>query len=279
MLIDGSLFAKAPGFLARIGWTEPVSDLFAGIGWLAGTGTSPLLSPINPSDPVAGALLEKGLPLGSLHFLKSDASQDEVAAHLVDCMDMTLPDGRETIFRFFDTRVLTDLAGVLSVAQVDALLGPVIRWQGVDLYGRHFAMRPGKSATELGSNRGSLRLTQNQIDALGRLQLIHTLCGRLREYDFSIWQGIARSALYDRLRAALAWAGQSGMRTTADQLLLGLLSFRFPPGFDAEAPFADAVDAARSGRASLDNALAKVTSAQWTAYEDRHLELTASPTD
>lgn len=66
---------------------------------------------------------------GAVARLEAPADFRQVFGHLESCLDLSLSDGSQAVFRFWDGRVLARLLHLLTVDQKRDLLGPIESWQ------------------------------------------------------------------------------------------------------------------------------------------------------
>lgn len=100
----------------------------------------PWLAALDDNSGLQNWLPALDLNAGAVAWLTAGADFDEVFRHLEACLDLTLPDGSQAMFRFWDGRVLARLHYVLTAEQKRELLGPVESWR-VTLGARVLDMR------------------------------------------------------------------------------------------------------------------------------------------
>ncbi|HEJ9411951.1 DUF4123 domain-containing protein [Proteus mirabilis] len=72
------------------------------------------------------AVLEMSAP--SVSWLISDTPIDNLAIHLASLMNVTLPSGKNALFRFYDPRVMKNIPTLLDEEQMKIAMKPIIEW-------------------------------------------------------------------------------------------------------------------------------------------------------
>ncbi|MBQ0695267.1 DUF4123 domain-containing protein [Providencia stuartii] len=72
------------------------------------------------------AKLEVSAP--ALSWIISSTEIDNLAVHLASLMNITLPDNRTALFRFYDPRVMKNIPNLLDDAQCQFAMKPIHEW-------------------------------------------------------------------------------------------------------------------------------------------------------
>lgn len=64
----------------------------------------------------------------ALSWLVSDSSIDKLAIHFSELLNVSLPDGKTALFRFYDPRVTHSMPQVLTIEQFKEITAPLIAW-------------------------------------------------------------------------------------------------------------------------------------------------------
>ncbi len=164
-------------------------------------------------------------------WLASHASLDEVAAHWSRLVLQRDDSGRACVLRFYDSRSLALLWSVLSPAQQQAMLGPVIAWHVLDA-----SARPSVHLVSA-DQRANFVLSAAQWQEIHRHGLVNRalalharMCGRQPEQG-ELEAAVAAAARTDRygltdrddqvafIGHALAWHPHFDLHPKVSQLL------------------------------------------------------------
>lgn len=208
-------------------------------------------------------LAEMAVARQGVHFVVTCGSMPEVLAHLRSLVKLPQPDGSQLLFRWQDSFVLNALLPVLSVAQKDALLGPVQTWLTLDACRNE--VRLERTSTKPIST--ALRLDTGQLERLSRAMLPFTVFRQIDEVDSSLLAGLDECARLGRINPLLERAQEQGLESDEDQSLYVALALQLPPGFDRSGPVARALERARTGSVGFGEAIDQVPIEEWRAWD------------
>lgn len=78
----------------------------------------------------------------ALSWLVSDSSIEKLATHFSERLNVSLPDGKTALFRFYDPRVIHNIPQVLTSEQFHEITTPLIGWY-YRFEGRFYALQGG----------------------------------------------------------------------------------------------------------------------------------------
>lgn len=182
--------------------------------------------------------------------IASDASLDEVAAHLRQLRHLQTCDGQRFYFRFADTRVLQACEQAWSQPVQARIKGPVTRWTWHDRRGAHRSFAPAVAGIRRPLEALSLAQFQALLDAGAAHRMAHAL-KELREPEL---RPVEDADQFDHVEAAVAFMGAEPpygwpvQRSIARLAVLTGGRVLQDPAFHAllaDKPPADAIDAWR----------------------------------
>lgn len=98
--------------------------------------------------------------------------------------------------------------------------------------------------------------------------LVYTVADQVRDVDADLLNGMSACQVRSLLRARLDAAQRLGLVLQSDLALYAVLSLQLPEGFERQEPFASAVEQNRRQVSSFGAVLDRVTSEQWTRWND-----------
>lgn len=199
-----------------------------------------------------------------VHFMAGDVSLADLAEHLQSLREVTLPDGSQALFRFQDCHVTTHLWPLLTPSMGNHVLGPLLWWATPDICGpwHVLGLTPGSGRS------AALRFDRAIYDLLNDQLLVYTIADQVRDVDADLLTGMSACQVRSLLRARLDAAQRLGLVLQSDLALYAVLSLQLPEGFEHQEPFASAVEQNRRQVNSFGAALDRVTSEQWTRWND-----------
>lgn len=199
-----------------------------------------------------------------VHFMAGDVSLADLAEHLQSLREVTLPGGSQALFRFQDCHVTTHLWPLLTPSMGNHVLGPLLWWATPDICGpwHVLSLTPGYRRS------AALRFDRVIYDRLNDQLLVYTVADQVREVDAALLNGMSACQVRSLLRARLDAARRWGLVLQSDLALYAVLSLQLPEGFEHQEPFANAVEQNRRQVSSFGAALDRVTSEQWTVWND-----------
>ncbi|HHR6129400.1 TPA: DUF4123 domain-containing protein [Providencia alcalifaciens] len=79
----------------------------------------------------------------ALSWLVSDLSLNKLASHFSDLLNVSLPDNKTALFRFYDPRVMHNMPQVLTLEQFNEITMPLIAWY-YHFEGQFYALQGGR---------------------------------------------------------------------------------------------------------------------------------------
>ena len=210
----------------------------------------------------ASALTKRGAG-----FILHDCSAGEVMAHLDALKRLTQPDGSRRLFRFQDNVVLSMLMPLMTVSQQRSLLGPMRRWQVLDVCGHPVGV--GVDGKTPSGYFQPLRLDASQVEELAvRLQPA-TIIAQANETDGALLHGKTRCEQWWLVQSATQRARGHGLARKEDIALFCILSLQLPADFDQEGPVAQAIGRSKQYGINFGEAIDQVPVEEWRAWDEQ----------
>lgn len=202
-------------------------------------------------------------------FILHDCPASEVVVHLKSMIRLKQPDGTRRLFRFQDSTVLSLLMPLLTVGQQRSMLGPMLRWQVLDVCAYPVGVGLGVDHEASASNFHSLQLDARQVEALAvRLQPA-TIIAQANETDGALLHGKTRCEQWRLVQSAIRRASDHGLSLKEDIALFCVLSLQLPAGFDQDGPVARALGRSKQHDISFGEAIDQVPLEEWRAWDEQ----------
>lgn len=200
-------------------------------------------------------------------FTLHDCPVGAVVTHLKSMTKLQHPGGAKRLFRFQDSTVLSQLIPLLTDRQRRALLGPIRRWQVLDVCAHPVEM--GVSAGTSTGSSATLTLDERQIDALAARLRPATIIAQANETDGALLYGKSRCEQWRLVQAASQRASDHGLTLNEDIALFCILSLQLPAGFDRDGPVARAIERSKRHGIGFGEAIDRVPVQEWRAWDEQ----------
>lgn len=102
----------------------------------------PWLIDVTLQGSLLANLIQLETESAALSWLISESPIDKLAIHLSERLNVSLPDGKTALFRFYDPRVTHNMPQVLTNEQFNEITAPLIAWY-YRFEGRFYALQGG----------------------------------------------------------------------------------------------------------------------------------------
>jgi hypothetical protein len=235
-------------------------------GDLAGTGIAALGPRLLrlPSDEIPN-MIQLALATRAVSFLLGKCDQSTLSAHLQSIREVELPDRTAALFRYQDIHVTSALFPVLPAADSGRCLGPLSAWGALDACNTLHVI----AATSDKRVSGSLHFDQKTVEALDDSLFVHAAMAQANDVDSALLAPYTECEAETLVRQRIEMAKKLGLEQRDDIALYCVLSLQFPPGFEKEAPFAEALRFRERNKPSFGATLDEVPSEAWTRWDER----------
>ncbi len=178
---------------------------------------------------------------------------------LAACATVVGSSGKPLYFRYFDPRVMGQLAGILSPDQQRALIHPALGWLFLHPAGRMHALELG---AEKSSGPEPFSMSREQLKELERVPWLQQLRFQSRQW------GAGTPPEDAQLDSALMQAQRAGLTAQEDCLVHATCSFLLGPRFHAHAYVSSLMEDARGMPGRFASGMAQLTDVQLQEIRD-----------
>ena len=199
-------------------------------------------------------------------WLTTDASPVVIITHIEQHMVQRRPDGQRMLLRFFDPRVMDQLACLLDDAQRQVLMGPITHWTLPDADRRLLTIeRPDLPRTRLSPAATLIRTEQWQaIELTERVE-------RIRRCWQNVLQGHPLpSDHYQRILTWMSLANAHGLSDETDVTTFILLGIEQGWRYDKTPAFQRLLRQHRGTDTPLTALIAQMTTQEWSHLTQTH---------
>lgn len=201
----------------------------------------------------------------SVSFLRGECDLSTLSAHLQLIREVEIPDRTAVLFRYQDVHVTAALFPILTSAAIGRCLGPLIAWSALDACNRlHVVSATGKKRTS-----GPLRFDQKTVEILEDRLFLHTAMAQVNDVDSALLAPYSECEAETLIQQRIEMAKSFGLEQRDDLALYCALSLQFPPDFEKEAPFAEAIRYREKNKPSFGAALDDASSEVWSRWDER----------
>lgn len=201
----------------------------------------------------------------SVSFLLGQCDLSTLSAHLQSIREVQLPDRNAALFRYQDIHVTAALFPILPSAEIGRCLGPLTAWSALDACNSlHVVSATGKKRVS-----GSLCFDQKTVETLEDRLLVHVAVAQINDVDSVLLAPYSQCEAETLIRQRIETARSFGLEQREDLALYCALSLQFPPGFEKEAPFAEAIRYREKNKLSFSAVLDDAPSEVWSRWDER----------
>lgn len=200
----------------------------------------------------------------SVSFLLGKCDLSTLSAHLQSIREVEIPNRTAVLFRYQDIHITAALFPVLPSVEIGRCLGPLSTWSALDACNRlHVISVTGQKHT-----RGSLRFDQKTLEILEDRLFVHAAVAQVNDVDTMLLAPYGECETETLIQQRIETARSFGLEQREDLALYCALSLQFPPGFETEAPFAEAIRYREKNKLSFGAALDEVSSEVWSRWDE-----------
>jgi len=201
----------------------------------------------------------------TVSFLRGKCDLSTLSAHLQSIREVELPERTAVLFRYQDVHVTAALFPILLSAEIGRCLGPLTAWSTLDACNRlHIVSATGQKRAS-----GSVRFDQKTVEVLEDRLFVHTAMAQVNDIDSALLASYSECEAETLIKQRIETARSIGLEERDDLALYCALSLQFPPGFEKEAPFAEAIRYREKNKLSFGAALDDASSEVWNRWDDR----------
>jgi hypothetical protein len=210
-------------------------------------------------------IIQLALATRSVSFLRGKCDLSTLSAHLQSIREVEIPNRTAVLFRYQDIHVTTALFPNLPSADMARCLGPLTTWAVPDACNKLHLI----SATGQQRGGGALRFDQKIVAILEDSLFMHAAIAQANDVDSTLLAPYSECEVETLIQQRLDTARSFGLEQREDLALYCTLSLQFPPGFEKEAPFVEAIRYRENNKASFGVALDSASSEVWSRWDER----------
>lgn len=210
-------------------------------------------------------IVQLALASRSVSFLIGKCDFPALSAHLQAIREVEISNRTAVLFRYQDIHVTAALFPILPSAEMALCLGPLSAWAVPDACNKLHII----SATGQQRSSGSLRFDQKTVEILEDRLFVHAAMAQVNDADSLLLASYSECEAETLVRERIETARSFGLEQREDLALYCVLSLQFPPGFEKESPFAEAIRYRDKSKPSFGAALDDASSEVWIRWDDR----------
>lgn len=210
-------------------------------------------------------IVELALASRSVSFLLGQCDFPTLSAHLQAIREVEIPNRTAVLFRYQDIHVTAALFPTLLSAEIGLCLGPLTHWAALDACNRLHVI----SATSKQRKSGALCFDQKTVETLEDSLFVHAAMLQVNDADSVLLASYTECEAQTLIRERIDTAKSFGLEQREDLALYCVLSLQFPPGFEKEAPFAEAMGYRAKNKPSFGAVLDEVSPDVWSQWDER----------
>ena len=201
----------------------------------------------------------------SVSFLLGKCDFATLSAHLQAIREVEIPNQTAVLFRYHDIQVTAALFPSLSPKEIGPCVGPLTHWAVLDACNRLHVI----SSTGEQRKGGALRFDQKTLEMLEDRLFMHAAMAQINDADSLLLASYSECEAQTLIRQRIETAKSFGLEQREDLALYCVLSLQFPPSFEQEAPFAEAIGYRKKNKPSFGAVLDEVSPDVWRQWDER----------
>ncbi len=201
----------------------------------------------------------------SVSFLLGKCDFATLSAHLQAIREVEIPNQTAVLFRYQDIHVTAALFPILPSAEMACCLGPLAAWAVPDACNKLHII----SATGQQRSSSALRFDQKTVAILEDRLFVHAAMAQVNDVDSLLLASYSECEAQTLISERIEKARSFGLEQREDLALYCVLSLQFPPCFEKEAPFAEAIRYREKNKPSFGAALDDVSAEIWNRWDER----------
>lgn len=210
-------------------------------------------------------IVQLALASRSVSFLLGPCDLSTLSAHLQAIREVEIPNRTAVLFRYQDIHVTAALFPSLPSAEIGLFLGPLTHWAALDACNRLHVI----SATGKQRKSGALRFDQKTVETLEDRLFVHAAMAQVNDADSLLLASYSECEAERLIQQRIDTAKSFGLEQREDLALYSVLSLQFPPGFEKEAPFAEAIRYRDKNKPSFGAVLDEVSPEIWGQWDEQ----------